>query len=498
MNRGNASKALGARFAAAALLPSLLLAAPAAPTEPPHSPLELARLLNQAFIEVADKVSPAVVVIRVAQRPTLEDFGEQNPLWRWLPPQFRRQLEEQWERRAPTEEDEPFYNGQGSGVVIREDGYLLTNRHVVDGADRIQVRFKDGREYEAEIRGVDAQSDIAVLKIDARGLAVAKLGDSDTVRVGEFAIAIGAPFELDYSVTFGHISAKGRSRLILGEEGAKMDQDFLQTDANINPGNSGGPLVNIEGEVIGINTLIRGLRTGIGFAIPSNLAREVADQLIAKGRFIRPWLGISIQPLTESPERRRLTDKVQEGLVVKEILADGPAAKSDLKPFDIITAVDGQKVATAQQLRNAVRARGVGEDLTLDVFRGDEPLQIRVRAEEWPEDRAVQVAHRSVPETERSTSSLGLTVQTLTQELAQELGVRTTTGVVVTEVKPDSAAERQGIRRGDVITEVDRRAVRTADEFQQALRNADLKKGVLLFVASEAGARFEILKGPGE
>src|SRR6185503_5606750 len=263
----------------------------------PSAALDLARQLNQAFIEVADHVSPAVVVVKVAQKPSQLDLeGEDNPLWDMLPPEFRRQLERQREKQrnkndksdeSPGSKEPPVFNGQGSGVVIRPEGYILTNRHVVDGAEKIKVKFNNGDEFDAEVRGVDPQSDLAVLKIDPKGrkLTAARLGDSEKTRVGEFAIAIGAPFELDYSVTFGHVSAKGRSRII---NDPTMDQDFIQTDANINPGNSGGPLVNIEGEVIGINTLIKGLRTGIGFAIPVNLVKEVSDKLIAHGKFTRP------------------------------------------------------------------------------------------------------------------------------------------------------------------------------------------------------------------
>ena len=253
--------------------------------------LDLARQLNQAFVEVTEKVSPAVVVITVITKPGANHFADldQNPedafpreFWR----QFRRQAEEE----SPPERE----IGQGSGVIIRENGFILTNRHVVDDAESIEVRLKDGRKFKAKVRGVDPQSDVAVIQIDASGLPVAKLADSSKTRVGEFAIAIGAPFQLDYSVTFGHVSAKSRGNVVPSYHGgAMLDQDFIQTDANINPGNSGGPLVNIEGEVIGINTLIRGFRTGIGFAIPSGLAREVADQIIANGKFTRAWLGVS-------------------------------------------------------------------------------------------------------------------------------------------------------------------------------------------------------------
>src|SRR5881628_714708 len=225
---------------------------------------------------------------------------------------------------------------------------------------------------------MDPQSDVAVIKIDAKGLPTATLADSNKTRVGEFAIAIGAPFSLDYSVTFGHVSAKNRSDIVTGFERLTMDQDFIQTDANINPGNSGGPLVNIEGEVIGINTLIRGLHTGIGFAIPSSLAREVSDKLISEGKFTRAWLGVRIQTLREDADFRALIKGPAEGVVVHSVLPNGPAARSELKPTDIITAVDGKSVGTAKQLRNELRNKKIGQPVTLDVFRKGKAIQVKV------------------------------------------------------------------------------------------------------------------------
>src|SRR6266571_174374 len=295
--------------------------APAAARET-SAALDLARQLNQAFIEVAENVSPAVVVVKVAHKQNFIDAEEDDSPFGDMFRQFRKRFEDQQREKHKKESHErpsgePVFDGQGSGVVIREEGYILTNGHVVEGVDKIKVRFKDGSEYDGEVRGVDAQSDVAVVKIDPKGkkLKVARLGDSDNTRVGEFAIAIGAPFELDYSVTFGHVSAKGRSRIIPDE---KADQDFIQTDANINPGNSGGPLVNIDGEVIGINTLIRGLHTGIGFAIPANLAREVSDKLVSDGKYVRSYLGIQIETLRDDLSYRDLAG-ITDGVVVRAI-----------------------------------------------------------------------------------------------------------------------------------------------------------------------------------
>jgi serine protease Do len=474
----------------------------AAETKLGGSALDLARQLNQAFIELADNVSPAVVVVRVAHKPSYVDPDEEeNPLFEMLPPELRRQWEEQRERLRKEQENqrrfhrEPIYSGEGSGVVIRKEGYILTNRHVVEGAEKIKIVFKDGSEFDGEIRGVDAQSDVAVIKIDPKGktLAVAKLADSDKTRVGEFAIAIGAPFNLDYSVTFGHVSAKGRSVL----QDRMMDQDFIQTDASINPGNSGGPLVNIDGEVIGINTLIRGLRTGIGFAIPSNLAREISDRLITDGKYVRAYLGISISALKTDDEYRDLITGVNDGVVIKEIPPKGPASKSDLRPGDVITAVEGKPVTTAQQLKNEIRGRKIGAPVTLDVHRFGKNLKVKVTPEAWPEDLGPVTARRRST-VEEKTGSFGLTVETLTKELAEENGLEKMEGVLVKEVERGSAAERKGIRPGDVITEVNGKAVTTSKQFQQAIKAGDPKKGVVIIFTSRGTSKVEVLRDSGE
>jgi serine protease Do len=382
------------RFASASLLAAALSLAAHGATNSPA--LDLARQLNDAFVEVAEKVSPTVVVIRVAQKPGTTDLDDaDNPFWDLMPKEFRKQFEEEREkRRRQAEEEErppgpPVFNGQGSGVIIREDGFILTNFHVVEDAEKIRVRLLDGRSFEGIVHGKDARSDLAVIKINATNLPVAKLGDSAAVRVGEFAIAIGAPFRFDYSVTFGHVSAKGRSRVVpslgITSPGAMMDQDFIQTDASINPGNSGGPLVNIYGEVIGINTLIRGLDTGIGFAVPVNMAREVSEKLIKDGKFPRLWLGINIRGLREDEDAPETISGVEDGVLVTEIRSDGPARKSDLKPRDVITAVDGKSVGTASQFRNEIRGKKAGVAVTLDVVRQNKPIKIKVHPDTWPE-----------------------------------------------------------------------------------------------------------------
>jgi serine protease Do len=404
-------------------------------------------------------------------------------------------MEERFRQRRAPRNRGPVFDGQGSGVVVREDGYILTNGHVVEGAEKIKVRFSDGKEYPAEVRGVDPQSDVAVIRVEAQGLPAAEFADSAKVRVGEFAIAIGAPFELDYSVTFGHVSAKGRSAVIPGEQA--MDQDFIQTDASINPGNSGGPLVNIDGEVMGINTLIRGLRTGIGFAIPSNLVLEVASQLIEQGKFTRAWLGLQISALKDDEDVRGLVGDLQDGVVVRGIVQDGPAAKSELRLGDIITTVDGQPVATAQELRSKVRSRKLGSKVVLDVVRGGEALKVEVSPEAWPEELAGG-SRRGTSPTAPQTTDLGITVKPLTRELAKEMEIEFNEGVVVTAVDPDSAAAAKGIQAGDIITEVNQRETTTIRQFREAVRAADAAKGVVVNLVRSGVSRFVVLKNTGE
>jgi serine protease Do len=456
------------------------------------SALKIAQQLNEAFVEVAQKVSPAVVVVNVLQKPApVADKDEGDGNFDSLPPGFWKRFHEQFPQGMPT-------RGQGSGVIVRPNGFILTNRHVVEDADTIEVRLQDGRTFKGVLRGVDPQSDVAVIKIEAEHLPVARLADSSKVRVGEFAVAIGAPFSLDYSVTFGHVSAKGRSNIIPAfEGGGSMDQDFIQTDANINPGNSGGPLVNINGDVIGINTLIHGLHTGIGFAIPSNLAREVSEALIDTGKFTRAWLGIGIRSLREDAELRELIKGVEDGVVVGSILPEGPAAKSDLKPSDVIVAVDGRKVSTPQQLRAEVRRKKIGHPITLDVFRKGRTTQIDVMAAEWEQPKPAVAAARKAP-AEKDPTGLGVKVDLLTKELASQFRLEVTEGVVVTSVEKNSPAARRGLQPGDIITSINQQAIKTPNDFREAMDRADLKKGVIVNLINGNTARFEVVKDSAE
>jgi serine protease Do len=468
--------------------------------------LDLARQLNNAFIEVAEKVSPCVVVIDVAQPEQAIDLDPDNPLWDMVPQEYRQRMQEEREKRReqrkqPTNRP-PDFNGRGSGIIISADGYILTNFHVVEEAEAIRVRFLDRRHaLTATVRGVDPQSDLAVIKVNATNLPVAKLGDSANLRVGEFAVAIGAPFELDYSVTYGHVSAKGRSHVVpaLGPNslGASTDQDFIQTDASINPGNSGGPLVNLYGEVIGINTLIRGLHTGIGFAIPINLARDVSARLIKDGKFVRSWLGVGIRDFRDDDQFMQRLPNLQDGVVVTGLQPGGPASKSDLKSGDVITTVDGRPVATSTQLKSEVRVKPPGANVVLDVVRLDKKnyahkLKINVQPEAWPEPVTKLAARKSKS---TNTSELGFVAKPITSELRSKFKFAEIDGVVVTEVASEGLASAQ-LRAGDVIVGVNHQPVKSLDEFKAAVENADLSTGLLLDIRNGTMKRTETLRRP--
>lgn len=467
----------------------------------------LARQLNEAFVEVAAQVAPSVVVINVVAKP--KETPAAHPFLEFFPEELREQMErhfeEKREERAREKEspkpkpDRQTPSDNGSGVVIRDDGYILTNFHVVESADQIWVKLSDGREFAATLTGLDSKSDLAVIRLTdpPKDLRPARFADSAAVRVGEFAIAVGAPFDLEHSFTFGHISAKGRREILptwMRSAGA-FDQDFLQTDASINPGNSGGPLVNLDGEVIGINSLIRGMGTGIGFAISSNLAKEVSTALIEHGAFPRSWLGIQIGSLRDNPDYAEMLKGVNAGVVVNGRVPDGPAAKSDLKDGDVITAVDGQPVATPADLRSLVSRKRPGQAVALDVHRLGKELKIEVRPEAWPEETEVAAARprKAVAELAEPVV-LGLKVRPLNRDTARKFGVEVRPGVLVTEVLPDSLAAERGFKPGDIITEVNHEEVTSPKEFNAEMQRAKLKEGVLLNFVRGGESGFRVLR----
>jgi S1-C subfamily serine protease len=368
---------------------------------------------------------------------------------------------------------------------------------VVEGADKIEVKLRDGRNFPATVVGTDEKTDIAVIKIDAKDLPVVQLGDSDAVRVGQFAFAIGAPFKLDYTFTYGVISGKGRSKLL--QSGGYSIADYLQTDASINPGNSGGPLCDIDGKVIGMNTLINGMNRGLGFAIPINMAKEIGVELVAGRKIVRPWLGIRIETLGDDPALRDLFKGADKGVVVRTIEADAPASKSDLRPFDLITHVDGTPIDSDSQLQHEILKKKVGQKLELTVWRKGQTIKLPIKTGELPND-ITQASNQPLQplEPKRSRDSgigkFGLQVQELTQEVAKRLQLPVERGVIVTDVEDNSIAAGQDIRREDVITEVDGKPVTNVRSFREALSKADPKRGVLLYLDRQGSKTFAVLK----
>ena len=445
--------------------------------------------LNNAFARVFDTVAPSVVIIET----TKKNQGTGNPALDDL--FFNNQPDD-----APRRNRERPVQSEGSGFIVRPDGHIYTNHHVVDGADRIDVKLKDGREFQARLVGADEKTDVAVIKIDANNLPAVQMGDSDAVRVGQFAFAIGAPFKLDYTFTYGVVSGKGRTKLLSPAlTGGYAISDYLQTDASINPGNSGGPLCDIDGKVIGMNTLINGLNRGLGFAIPINLANDIGQQLIAGQRILRPWLGIRIETLGEDPSIRDLFKGLEKGVVVRTIEADAPAYRSDLRPFDVITQVDNVPVASDTQLQREILKKKIGQTVDLSVWRKGQMLKIPVTAGELPGEigRASNVPQPSPAQPEESTNKFGLQVQDLSKEVAARLRLEVQQGVIVTDVADNSLASQQGIEREDVITEVDGKPVSNVQTFREALTKADPRKGILLYLDRKGAKTFAVLKAGG-
>jgi Do/DeqQ family serine protease len=446
--------------------------------------------LNNAFAKVFESVAPSVVIIEVSKANDNTDSSAFDDLFSPGAPD-----DNNGPRLNPR--NHPPIQTEGSGFVVRPDGFIFTNFHVVEGADKIGVKLKDDRSFSAKIVGIDEKTDIAVIKIDARDLPVVELGDSDAVRVGQFAFAIGAPYKLDYTFTCGVVSGKGRSKLF--PSAGYSISDYIQTDASINPGNSGGPLCDIDGKVIGMNTLINGLNRGLGFAIPINMAREIGEQLIAGKKIVRPWLGIRIETLGDDPSLIDLFKGADKGVVVRSVEADAPASRSDLRPFDVITNVDGTSVTTDSQLQHEILKKKVGQNVELTVFRKGRTVKIPVTTGELPSEIS-QVSNQSAQPPKQKPEDLGkfgLQVQELSKEVAERLHLDAQHGVIVTDVTDDSIASRQDVQREDVITEVDGKTVTDVATFRAALQKADPKRGVLLYLNRKGTKTFAVLKADG-
>ena len=493
-----------ARRATLALAAAVLLAQPHlafaqdAPA-PAQDPIAALKNLGNAFADITDKTSPAVVFIRYEKRLSGQalGFGQDGQIpddfferFFGIPGQPAPEL-----RQAPPQEDPenspPVPVGQGSGFIISSEGHIITNHHVVDGADNIAVQLDDGREFDATIVGTDAETEIAVIKIDATGLPTLTLGDSDTLRVGEWVLAIGNPFGLSHSVTAGIVSARGRSDVGLREGG--LIADFIQTDAAINPGNSGGPLLNLDGQVVGLNTAIlsrSGGYMGIGFAIPINMVKYVSEQLIANGKVTRGFLGVQIQDF--DAEMSNFFEGVDQGVLVGDVIEGTPAAEADIHREDVIIALNGQPVKTADSFKSRVSIIPPGQAAELTIMRNGEKIVKSVTVAARPDN--LEAGAAAVEKGVSKSDSLGISVQDLTPELLERFGFEGMEGVLITEVTPNSPASLTGLIEGMLIQEVNRKPVKNVEEFNAALEENTSERAVLLRIRDKDVSRYVTIK----
>jgi len=447
---------------------------------------------GKAFAAVVKKAKPAVVYIGVEksvkgmmQGVNPFDFFNDPFFERFFGPQFRHP-----QRHPQIPKQRQFkQRGAGSGFIISKDGYILTNNHVVEDADKITVRLSDEREFKAKVIGTDPQSDVALIKIDGKNLPVLPLGDSDKIQVGEWVIAIGNPFELYQTVTVGVVSAKGRNRMGISEY-----ENYIQTDAAINPGNSGGPLLNIHGQAIGINSAIfsrSGGYMGIGFAIPINMVKKIEQQLLKNGKVTRGWLGVVIQDMNEDLAQS-FGLKTDKGVLISQVNPDSPASKAGLKDGDVVVAIDGNSVENVAELRNTIAMTAPGTELVLKVIRDGKTYSIPVTIGEQPEDfssLAKGIGHGKTP-----LSKFGLGLQELTPELADQFGYKKGQGVLIASVEPDSPAAEVGLQPGQLIEEVNKMRVHKLSDIRKALKKSRLKKQVLLRVRAGEFSRYVVLR----
>ncbi len=444
--------------------------------------------LNELFTKVADEANPSVVTVftqkEIATRrmsPYASPFFD-NPFRDFFGDDF-------WYRffGPPQQgEEKRVLRGMGSGVIVSEDGYILTNNHVVRGADKVRVMLLGGKRVDAEIVGTDPKTDLAVLRIKEDNLKPIKMGDSDKLRVGEWVLAIGSPLSanLDHTVTAGIVSAKGRSNVGLADY-----EDFIQTDAAINPGNSGGALVNLKGELVGINTAIAtqtGGFQGIGFAVPINMARQVMDALIKHGKVIRGWLGVMIQNVTEDLVKA-LDLPAKEGVIVAEVVEDSPAEKAGLEVQDIILELDGKKVEDVVQLSKDIASRAPGTKVELTILRDGKKKTITVELGELPDENAQQPAQKR----EDLYDKLGFQVANLNRDLARMYDLDPgESGVVVVKVRQNSNAREAGLMEGALIKRVNRKAVKSVRDFERIVSKIQSGDTILLYVKQRGANLF--------
>ncbi len=449
---------------------------------------------NTAFKAIAKEVTPSVVTINVTLK------AEDRPRERTFP-FFPFEFDERPNPRRPRR-PQPMPDPQttGSGIVITANGYILTNHHVAGDAEKLTVTFSDNREYDAELVGSDPRTDIAVIKIDATGLKPATIGKSDAVEIGEWVLAVGAPLNLKSTVTAGIVSAVGRDINIIRDQGGLSIEDFIQTDAAINPGNSGGALVNLNGEVIGVNTAIATSNRsfiGYGFAVPIDLAKKVMDDIVEHGKVKRGYIGIGLDPVDAGTAEAFGLDRPQ-GVLISNVLPNTPAAKANLKEGDIVLSVDGRPVNRPNHLQSLVARKHPGDTVTLAIRRNTKDLTIRVTlGERLPEEIA---SADDAPEKERenaSVSEIGLTVHDITAKTIAEYAIpENTTGVVVTDVSRE--ARNAGFSEGDIIYAVRQspfqQDIKTVHDFETAVSKLKKGKNAAFSVITDRGRRFLSLK----
>lgn len=440
--------------------------------------------LSRPFTELAKKCTPAVVFIKVELACEQDNFGApQNPYQNPFEYNdfFNRFFGVQPRGRQP--QQQPPDMSQGSGFFVTADGYIMTNAHVVKNANKITVLMDNGIEVDAVLVGTDPHTDLAVLKVEGKDFPYLDLGSSEEMEVGEWVVAIGNPFGLQASVTVGVISAKGRQNLKISDF-----EDFIQTDAAINPGNSGGPLINLKGEVIGINTAIvskSGGYMGIGFAIPSHMVRNIMGQIIDKGMVTRGFLGVSLQPVDKDIAEAFALDKT-EGVLVAEVVKDSPADLAGLKQGDIILECNGSPIKSLSSFRNEISLMNPETQVVLKVYRKGETLSVSVQLGKSSDE---------VTATAGVVQKLGIEVDNLTPELSKQLGYTTLEeGVVITKVKPGSPAAMAGIRPGFLIQSINHKKVANVTEFSNAINEASKNKRILMLVRQGNATRFYTIK----
>jgi serine protease Do len=458
----NAPKASSSDKIIPSFTPSLYAASPGASPE---------LNANLDFVSIAEKVGPAVVKIEAEKVEKVRGFG----------PEQEWPFEDFWDRffGQPRQKEQEYRStAQGTGFFLSEDGYLLTNNHIAENAVKIRVTALQGQDYVAKVVGTDPRSDLALLKVEAKSLPFVQLGDSSRLSVGEWVLAIGNPFGLEHTVTAGIVSAKGRQ---LGTGGNVPEyQDFIQTDAAINRGNSGGPLVNMKGEVIGITSNIlapAGGNIGLGFAIPSNLAKSVVTQLKEKGRVVRGKIGVTITPLNED-DKDAYSLKDKNGALVNTVDAGGPADKAGIIPYDVIVEVNGEKIKDPNDLKFKIADIEPGKKVAIKVIRDAKELVLTVPVEELD-------APETKMKTEGSDKDLGFTVRELTPTLARRLGYQTQEGLVISQIKNYSEAEKKGLAVGDIILEVNKNKIATVAEWERILKRAESGDTIILRIRRE-------------